>query len=105
MAWKMSATELSAFTDTPPQWKIKFLETAEKQLAKLDKETSRILNRYIAERLVTPEDPRRFGKPLSGNLKEFWCYRVGDYRLICELHDHVLTISVIKIGHRKEVYD
>ena len=101
----MTTTELPALKDSPPQWKIKFLETAEKQMEKLDKATSRILSRYITERLVTPENPRRFGKALSGNLKEFWCYRVGDYRIICNIFDEEILILVVRIAHRREVYD
>jgi len=88
-----------------PQWQVKFLETAEKQLEKLDKASYRAINHYIAERLVTVENPRRFGKPLSGNLKEFWSYRVGDYRIICNILDEKILILVVRVGHRREVYD
>ncbi len=88
-----------------PCWQVKFLEGAEKQFDKLDKTTRRTINRYIKERLLTPENPRRFGKPLSGELKEFWRYRIGDYRLICSLQDHKLLILVVRVSHRKDVYN
>ena len=84
---------------------IKFLETAQKQLEKLDKATSRIISRYVADRLITADNPRRFGKALSGNLKEFWCYRVGDYRIICNILDGEILILVVRIAHRREAYD
>ncbi|WP_432633080.1 type II toxin-antitoxin system RelE family toxin [Brachyspira sp.] len=51
------------------------------------------------------ENPRSKGKSLAGNLKVFWRYRVGDYRLICEILDNELIIYAIKISHRKNVYD
>ena len=101
----MTITKPSVLKRSDIPWKVKFLETAEKQLEKLDKATCRTLNRYIAERLATPEDPRCFGKPLSGNLKEFWRYRVGDYRIICNILDQEILILVVRIAHRREVYD
>lgn len=100
----MTSTERALKTSSLP-WKVKFLETAEKQLEKFDKPICRLLTRYIAERLTTPEDPRRFGKALSGNLKEFWCYRLGDYRIICKILDEDILILVIRIAHRREVYE
>lgn len=51
------------------------------------------------------QDPRHLGKPLSGNLREFWRYRVGDYRLICKIQDDHLLILVVRIAHRSQVYD
>ena len=89
----------------PTKWTLVFTQKANKVFKKLDREAYRKVTAFIDNSLLKADNPRTFGKPLTGNLKEFWCYRVGDYRLICELHDHVLTISVIKIGHRKEVYD
>ncbi|MHB2264267.1 type II toxin-antitoxin system RelE family toxin [Aliihoeflea sp. PC F10.4] len=37
-------------------------------------------------------------------MNELWSYRVGDYRLICEIQDHRVVVLVIDIGHRREVY-
>lgn len=91
--------------NSSPQWTVKFLETAEKQFEKLDKSVCRSINRYIEERLETSQNPRRFGKPLAGNLKEFWRYRVGDYRIICNIQDTQLLILVVRVAHRSEVYD
>lgn len=81
------------------------METADKQFSKLDKETCRLINRFIRERLATNEDPKRFGKPLTGNLKEFWRYRIGDYRLICSIQETKLLILVARVSHRKDVYE
>jgi mRNA interferase RelE/StbE len=49
-------------------------------------------------------DPRSLGKPLTGEKQGLFRYRVGDYRLICELKDQVLTILVLEVGHRREIY-
>lgn len=51
------------------------------------------------------DNPRASGRPLKGELGVFWRYRVGDYRLLCEIQDEALTILVALIGHRKEIYD
>jgi mRNA interferase RelE/StbE len=50
------------------------------------------------------DDPRELGKALRGPLGELWRYRVGDYRIICDIRDGVLTILVLQIGNRREVY-
>ncbi|MCL2079869.1 MAG: type II toxin-antitoxin system RelE/ParE family toxin [Oscillospiraceae bacterium] len=50
------------------------------------------------------ENPRKHGKALSENLKGFWCYEVGNYRIICEIKDRKLVIVAVHIGHRREVY-
>ena len=50
------------------------------------------------------EDPRSRGNALVENLKGFWRYRVGDYRVICNINDESLLITAVKIGHRRDVY-
>jgi mRNA interferase RelE/StbE len=58
----------------------------------------------LRERLAAADNPRNTGKALSGPLGGLWRYRVGDYRLICEIQDGVLCVLVLKIGNRREVY-
>ena len=60
--------------------------------------------RYLRERIVTDEDPRRFGKPLSRELAGLWRYRIQNYRIICNIEDQKLTVLVLRVGHRKDVY-
>ncbi|OJW47878.1 MAG: hypothetical protein BGO67_03035 [Alphaproteobacteria bacterium 41-28] len=88
----------------PTKWTLEFTERANKDFKKLDAETYRRIKNFIDKSLLQAENPRLLGKPLSGNLKEFWRYRVGDYRLVCEIFDHKLTIVALKIDHRSKVY-
>ena len=50
------------------------------------------------------EDPRSRGKALTGNLAGVWRYRVGDYRILCDINDGRLVILVVDVAHRREVY-
>ncbi|CAA9891704.1 Type II toxin-antitoxin system mRNA interferase toxin, RelE/StbE family [Candidatus Methylobacter favarea] len=85
-------------------WKIELSETARKQLTKLDKDDAKKITKFLRQRLAVIENPRSTGKALTGPLGGLWRYRVGDYRLICEIQDSVLCILVVKIGNRREVY-
>ena len=85
-------------------WAIEYTETARKQLRKLDKQTARQIIDFIDERVALLEDPRSSGKALIGKLGGLWRYRVGDYRVICQIQDGALMILVVQIGNRREVY-
>ena len=86
-------------------WKVDIQEQALADLRRLDAEARRRILKYFRERLEGSENPRQFGKPLVGDRAGLWRYRIGDYRAICHLEDQVLTILVIAVGHRKNVYD
>ena len=85
-------------------WQIKLSETASKQLSKLDKPEAKRMTTFLNERIAPLSDPRSIGKALIGPLGSLWRYRVGDYRVICEIKDDVLCVLVLKIGNRREVY-
>nr|MBF0221030.1 type II toxin-antitoxin system RelE/ParE family toxin [Desulfobulbaceae bacterium] len=85
-------------------WKVKVTETAKKQLAKLDVQTQKEIIQYMRERISTIEDPRRFGAALRRELTGRWKYRVGDYRLICEIQEEDVVVLVLMIGHRCKIY-
>ncbi len=86
-------------------WRIEVSETAEKQLAKLDKPVAMRLRSFLRERLASLDDPRSIGQALKGSeLGEFWKYRVGDWRLICQIKDAKIRITVVRLGNRREVY-
>jgi mRNA interferase RelE/StbE len=85
-------------------WKIDLSDEARKQLKRLaPSEAKRILD-YLRQRIEALDDPRQLGKGLKGQFAELWRYRVGNYRVICELQDHRMLVLVIRIGHRKMVY-
>lgn len=85
-------------------WRIDLTETATKQLLKLDKVEAKRVTTFLRQRLAALDDPRGTGKALTGPLGDLWRYRVGDYRIICEIQDEVLRVLVVKIGNRREVY-
>jgi mRNA interferase RelE/StbE len=86
-------------------WTIELTEAAQRQLQKLGHTEAKRIRDFLAHRLSASDDPRRVGKALKG--KEFenlWRYRVGDYRIICQLQDMRLVVLVVEIGHRREIY-
>lgn len=85
-------------------WTVKFSGDALKQLKKLDAHQSKRIINYLTQRVLSNSQPRSLGKELSGNLSPLWRYRVGDFRMICELKDDILVVLVLKVGHRKNVY-
>jgi mRNA interferase RelE/StbE len=85
-------------------WKIEVARTAEKQIAKLDREAQKSIVSFLRDRLQPLENPRQLGKPLHGDKQGLWRYRVGRYRLICDIQDEKVTVLVLRIGHRKDIY-
>jgi mRNA interferase RelE/StbE len=86
-------------------WKIEFDPVARRELEKLDKTISDRILRFLRERIEPLDDPRKLGARLQGTLREFWKYRVGDYRLICSLKNDRMLVVVVRVGHRRHVYD
>ena len=84
-------------------WKVEFSDKADKQLLSLDKPVRERIRNFIKNLQELP-NPRMRGEPLTGNLSDFWKYRIGDYRLICRIGDNEFVVLVVKIGHRSEVY-
>ncbi len=83
---------------------IDYTDTALKQLRGLDKPTARRILDYLDSRVVGSGDPRSAGKALTGPLGGLWRYRVGDYRVICDLQDGRMRVLVVQLGNRGEVY-
>lgn len=87
-------------------WKIEYLPSAIKELNKLDKSTRKRINDWLEERILTATNPRLWGKSLKGSeFGDYWCYRIGNYRVLCLIREEVVRVSVVKIGHRREIYD
>ncbi len=91
-------------TQAPKTWRIELTRTAEKQIKKLDRAAQNSILTFLRDRLKAAPDPRQWGKVLQGEKRGLWRYRVGDYRLICEIQDERITILVLELGHRKDVY-
>lgn len=86
-------------------WKIELDAVAARELDKLDPQTARRILAFLRDLVAKLDDPRSIGEALKGSkLGEFWKYRVGDYRLISTIEDERVTVMVIKIGHRREIY-
>lgn len=88
-----------------PIWKVEISESARRELRKLDKQAQSDILQYLKKRIATKEDPRRFGKSLKSNFSGLWRYRVRDYRVICRIEEQQVTVLVVRIGHRKDVYE
>jgi mRNA interferase RelE/StbE len=84
---------------------IEYDAAAVKDLSKLDKQAARRLTTFMRERVATLDDPRAVAHALTGSeLGHLWRYRVGDYRIICDIQDDHIVVLVLHIGHRREVY-
>jgi mRNA interferase RelE/StbE len=84
-----------------PDYQIRITRTAQKQLDKLPESIAGILIEAFSDLAVNPR-PHGY-KKLKG--RDAYRIRKGDFRIIYDIHDKILTIEVISIGHRKDIYD
>lgn len=85
-------------------WRIEVTPAAVKELRKLDRQVARRIAAYLEELVTSCSDPRQRGHGLTANWAGLWRYRVGDYRVICQLEDELLLVLVVRIAHRSEAY-
>jgi mRNA interferase RelE/StbE len=86
-------------------WPIEFDPDALKDLKRLDRPVQVRLVAFLRDRLAPLEDPRSLGEALSGALLgRYWKYRVGDWRIVCDIQDHRIVVRVLRVGGRREVY-
>ena len=86
-------------------WRIEVAERAARQIGKLDPPDAARIRAHLRDRLAPLDDPRQAGAPLHGSeIGSYWRYRVGDYRILCELRDDALLVLVIEVGHRRSIY-
>lgn len=86
-------------------WRVEFAKGAQKDLSMLDAPAQEHILRFLAARVDSRDDPRNLGEALKGPVVgRYWKYRVGDYRIICDLQDALLRVLVVRVGHRREVY-
>jgi mRNA interferase RelE/StbE len=84
-------------------WKISYKKSVQKDLRNISKDVQYLIKRAIEEKLMV--DPLKFGLPLRRTLKGYMKLRIGDFRLIYSINENLVTVHVIKIGHRKNVYE
>jgi mRNA interferase RelE/StbE len=85
-------------------WRIEFVPAAAKELKKLGKaEAARIIT-TLEKRIATLDDPRSLGSALTGELGGLWRWRIGDYRVVARIEDKRITILIVRVGHRRDIY-
>jgi len=82
-------------------WIVRLAAGAEKTIQKLDPPVARRLVRKLDQ--IAAADPRRSGQAMQGDDRA-WRYRIGDWRIICDLDDASRVLYVVRIGHRSDVY-
>ena len=85
-------------------YEISTTEKFDKAFKKLDRQNQRIIKAWIEKNLINCENPRIHGKALTSNRSGQWRYRVGDYRILAEIHDNKLVLILVDVGHRKDIY-
>jgi mRNA interferase RelE/StbE len=85
------------------RWRLETSHQFDKAARKLDRQVLLRIKTYLDE-VCQLDDPRTRGRGLSGELNDYWRYRIGDYRVIVEIRDHALVIVAITLGHRSSVY-
>jgi mRNA interferase RelE/StbE len=84
---------------------IEFDPDALKDLKRLDRPVQVRLVAFLRDRLAPLEDPRSLGEALSGALLgRYWKYRVGDWRIVCDMQDDRIVVRVLRAGSQREVY-
>lgn len=84
-------------------WRIEIADSADKQLGKLDRQVRERILTFLRDRLAPLDTPRAVGEALKGP-GHLWKYRVGDWRIIADIQDAVVTVVVVRVGNRREVY-
>jgi len=87
------------------EWTWVFEKRANKQFQKLDKVTKVRIIAWLDKNILSCADPRLKGEALSGELGEFWKYRIGKYRLIADIKDEEFIVLIMKVAKRSEAYN
>ncbi len=84
-------------------YKVFYKASVEKDFRVIDKSSQKRIINKIEKELA--HNPKELGKPLKGQYKGLWSYRIGEYRVVYKISDEEILILVLKIGHRKDVYN
>lgn len=85
-------------------YQVVYTKKAIKSLNKINQSQQRMIIAWIEKNLINTENPKSLGKSLKGNLKEYWRYRVGKYRILADIDNDEIKIIIFNIGHRKDIY-
>ena len=86
-------------------FEIEFDPDALKDLKRIDKPVQQRLIGFLKERIAPLENPRQLGEALTGaTLGNYWKYRVGDWRIVCDIQDKRIVVRVLRVGNRRDVY-
>lgn len=86
-------------------WQLEFERQAVKELEQLDRPVRERIIQFLKERVAASSNPRELGAPLVGkSLGGYWKYRIGDWRVICDIQDARIVVRVMRLGNRREVY-
>ena len=85
-------------------WTVSISNIAERQLRKLDRPVQKRILDWLNDRIEGCKNPRHFGEPLKGDHAGLWRYRVGGYRILCEIQDQKIVVLVLTIGHGRQIY-
>ena len=85
-------------------WTINFIPKVRRALKKLDKKDSKAILNFLEKEVLLLSDPREKAIPLKENLRKFWKFRVGQFRIIADIQEYKLLILVVRIANRKDVY-
>jgi len=86
------------------KYKVVFTNKASKALEKIERPQKKMILSWIKNNLVDCEEPRKQGRALAGDKKNYWRYRTGAYRLVAKIDDGRLIVIMISVSHRKDVY-
>lgn len=89
---------------TDPVYHVFIDRALARKIRKLDRQVRELLDGYIRTHLEGTTEPRRFGRPLAGNLRGLWRYRIGDWRLIVRIVDAEVMILALEFDRRDSVY-
>lgn len=85
-------------------WVVRFHPDAARELKKLDRKAAARIFKTLETRIAPLDDPRTLGAPLKGEHEGYWRWRIGAYRVIARIEDERITILVVRVAHRREVY-
>lgn len=86
-------------------FEIEFDPEAVKGLKKLDRPVQQRILVFLKQRVAPLDNPRDIGEALAGaKLGSYWKYRVGDWRIICDIQDRRIVVRVLRVGNQREIY-